>query len=411
MLGGNPEYLAKQKMTSDGYKHEIIVAATGFAQTDDPEIINAREEFSKLFERFREQTQKEKEEVKELGGLRILGTERHDSRRIDNQLRGRAGRQGDPGSSVFYLSLDDDIARIFGGERLKSLVNTLKVPEDMPISNKMFTNQIEKAQRRVEDQHYSVRKRVLSYDDVMNKQRDIIYTERDRVLSGENMHELILGMIPDVAANIVKTFADYEKDLKEWDYDGFNFELERVLLPAKTKLANIELAEVGSMEEITEVVTDKSVELYKKKAEALDKVFLEMTEDKLDFAEVERIVLLRHVDREWMDHIDAMDALRKGIWMRQLAQMDPVVAYTREGFEMFDMMNFNIKNNTVQELMKRDQFTLHRHQAVQGQAGMAGDGSSRKPIKKQPVRRDEKIGPNDQCPCNNGKKYKYCCGA
>ncbi|MDR1906538.1 MAG: preprotein translocase subunit SecA, partial [Clostridiales bacterium] len=345
MLGGNPEYLAKQRMEKDGYKHETITAATSYAKLSDPEIQKARAEYERLYGAFHAETTKEKEEVKAVGGLRIIGTERHDSRRIDNQLRGRSGRQGDPGSSVFYLSLDDDIARVFGSDRLKAVTSTLNVEENMPIANTIITKQIERAQKMIEDRHYSARKRVLSFDDVMNKQREIMYAERNKVLTGEDIHEQITGMIPAVAEGIVRAYADFDKDITTWDYEAFNYELERVLLPTGTNIITQDLAGQFDFSEMTETVAKKAVETYEARAK-------EIKDGGIDFSEIERIVLLKYVDMKWTDHIDSMDVLRKGIGLRAYGQTDPVVAYTKEGYEMFNEMNDSIRFNTVNMLMK-----------------------------------------------------------
>jgi preprotein translocase subunit SecA len=401
MLGGNPEYLAKQKMERDGYKHEVIEAATSYAKITDPEIENARREYESLYNEFRAKTSKEKEEVKSLGGLRIIGTERHDSRRIDNQLRGRSGRQGDPGSSIFYISLDDDIARVFGSDRLKAVTATLNVSEDTPIANVIITKQIERAQKMVEDRNYSVRKRVLSYDDVMNKQREIMYAERDRVLMGVNIHEEILGMIPEVAGGIIRIYADFEKDVNTWDYDAFNFELERVLLPRGENIITKELAGLYNYDDVLDAVSKRAVAVYEEKIKGLDG-------SGIDFADVERIFLLKFVDMKWTDHIDSMDVLRKGIGLRAYGQTDPVVAYQKEGFEMFGMMNDSIRFDTVNFLMKAEVSQAKRGEAQKGEAGFASDGS--KPAKKALVKAAPKVGRNDPCPCGSGKKYKDCCG-
>ncbi|MDR3293640.1 MAG: preprotein translocase subunit SecA [Clostridiales bacterium] len=407
MLGGNPEYLAKQKMEKDGYKHEDIEAATSYAKINDPAIQSAKEEYRRHYDAFRAATSKEKEEVKLAGGLRIIGTERHESRRIDNQLRGRSGRQGDPGSSIFYISLDDDIARIFGGDRLKAMTAALNVEEDMPIANVVITKQIERAQKMVEDRNYSVRKRVLSYDDVMNRQRELMYRERDKVLTGQDIHEYVVEMIPNVAASICRAYADFNKDIATWDYEAFNFELERVLLPTGTALVTQDLAGQHDFDLLAKTVTDKAVETYEKKTAEINTA---TEETGLDFGEIERIVLLKYVDMKWTDHIDSMDVLRKGIGLRAYGQVDPVVAYQKEGFEMFNEMTYGIQTETVHVLMKGE-FRVNipkRAEAQKGEATFASDGS--KPAKKAPVKKDREPGPNDPCPCGSGRKFKHCCG-
>jgi preprotein translocase subunit SecA len=458
-LGGNPEYLAKQELKRRGADDEIISAATAsFEKPEDAakkiaarvlveelerkrhekdtvrsevikavllnlpsnsaEIIKEKEKFQetiddivkkiaaakidyeKLYERFKQEIKAEKEEVKKLGGLRIVGTERHDSRRIDNQLRGRSGRQGDPGSSVFYLSLDDDITKVLDKARFSSIISSINTDEDIPITNVMVTRLMERAQKIIEDMHYSSRKRVLAYDDVMNKQREIIYGERNKVLTGEDVHDQILSMVPDVAASIIRAYADFEKDLKTWDYKAFNSELERILLPEGTNIVTPELAEKYSFDDISDAVVKKATECYENKIAAF-------ASKGVNFGEVERETLLRFVDAKWTDHIDAMDALRKGIGLRAYGQTDPVIAYTKEGFEMFGEATHAIRFETVHHLMKVERIRVGR-QAVTGEAGFASDGSGAR--KRQPIKKEKEPGPNDPCPCGSGKKYKHCCG-
>ena len=396
MLGGNPEYMAKSKMEKDGYPSDIIEAATSFAKTEDEEVLRAKAEYDRHYKAFKEITDKEKEEVVALGGLRIIGTERHESRRIDNQLRGRSGRQGDPGSSVFYISLEDDIARIFGGDKLKSVTEWLKVEEDMPISNKIISNQIEKAQKMVESRNYSVRKHVLSYDNVMNKQREIIYGERNKVLTGVDVHDQILKMIDPLAEEIIGYYADYKEDYNAWDYEDFNKSLEQRLLPAGSNLMTPELAGCFDVYKLKEAVVKLATESYEQK-------IAKAKEDGFDFSECERVFLLKNVDKQWMDHIDAMDQLRKGIGLRAYGQRDPVIAYQQEGFEMFDEMVKRIQRDTVVQLMKVE-------------VVKQDEGASKMKIgqqaaaKKAPAVSGKGVGRNDPCPCGSGKKYKNCCG-
>ncbi|HRR89722.1 MAG TPA: preprotein translocase subunit SecA, partial [Eubacteriales bacterium] len=345
MLGGNPEFLAKQKLEKDGYAPADIEAATSFLPVKTDKEREAKEEYLRLLDAFSQVTKKEKEEVIALGGLKIIGTERHESRRIDNQLRGRAGRQGDPGETVFYISLDDDVARVFGGERLKGIMSTLNPDPTVPISSAMVTRQIESAQRRVESRNFSIRKQVLSYDDVMNVQREIIYGERGKVLDGIDVHEQIVKMIPPLAAGIVQTHADYSGDYHEWDYEAFNRALEQKLLPEGTKLMNAELASCYDVKKLTDAVVKAATETYEKKIEAIKAYGF-------DFSELERIVLLRNVDQKWMDHLESMDALRQGIGLRGYGQRDPVIEFRREGFELFDDMITRIHNDTVATLLK-----------------------------------------------------------
>ena len=329
------------------------------------------------------------------GGLRIIGTERHESRRIDNQLRGRSGRQGDAGSSVFYISLEDDLARIFGGDKLQSVMGFLKVDDDTPISHGMVSKQIEKAQRMVESRNYSVRKHVLSYDDVMNKQREIIYGERMKVLKGLDIHEQILKMLDPVCEQIIGYHADYNVDFQSWDYDAFNRAIEQRLLPEGTNFMTPERASCMDVYKLKEQLIEKVTECYEAKIAAAK-------EDGVDFGDIERIVMLRTVDSKWMDHIDAMDQLRKGIGLRAYGQRDPIIAYRQEGFEMFDDMIDRIQTDTVCTLMK-----IVVEKREDGSNGMKVE---KKNAPKTAVRGSEKVGRNDPCPCGSGKKYKNCCG-
>ena len=334
------------------------------------------------------------------GGLRVIGTERHESRRIDNQLRGRSGRQGDPGSTAFYISMEDDVARIFGGDKMKSIAETMKFDDSEPIANAFITKQIERAQKMVENRNFSVRKQVLSYDDVMNAQREIIYKERGKVLDGLDVHDQILDMIGELAEEIIGYYADYKTDYNTWDYEAFNNALEQRMLPKGTDIMNPELCSCYDVYKLKDAVMKCALEAFdakKKEAEA----------DGLPFADIERTVLLKTVDAKWMDHIDAMDALRRGIGLRGYGQRDPVVAYRQEGWEMFDDMVSRIHTETASILLKA--VFVKREPAPQpGQPA----GARRKP--QEPLRpaasKGAKVGRNDPCPCGSGKKYKNCCG-
>ncbi|MBQ9276881.1 MAG: preprotein translocase subunit SecA, partial [Clostridia bacterium] len=345
MLGGNPEYQARQKMEKDGYTLEIIEKAVSPLKSEDPEVIKAKEVFKHHYDAFKANCDAEKEKVLEAGGLHIIGTERHESRRIDNQLRGRAGRQGDPGSSVFYISLEDDIARIFGGDRLKSVATMFNLPPDEAISNKMITKQIEKAQRMVEGRNYAARKQVLSYDDVINAQREIIYKERAKVLDGLDVHDQILDMIDDLAEEIISAHANYKVDYQTWDYDAFNAELEHRMLPEGSNVMTVDLCSCFNVYKLKEAVMDVALKDYEAKAE-------DAKENGIDFGAVERLVLLKNVDAKWIDHIESMDVLRRGIGLRGLGQRDPVIAYRQEGWDMFDEMVNSIHTGTASALMK-----------------------------------------------------------
>ena len=402
MLGGNPEYMAKGKLISLGYPIPVINTAISQLPTEDPEVLKARKEFKHYYDLFAKDIEAEKQEVIRLGGLRILGTERHDSRRIDNQLRGRSGRQGDPGSSIFYISMEDDVAKVFGGERLTTIANALNLDEDTPIANRIITRQIEKAQLMVEGRNFSIRKHVLSYDDVLNKQREIIYKEREKVLMGADVHEEIVKMIPDVAQEILEEYADYAEDYHTWDYDAFNAELESKLLPQGTNLMNAEVASCYDVYKLLEILVKKTEECYEAKIE-------ESKVNGIIYGDIERIILLKTVDKHWIEHIDQMDVLRKGIGLRAYGQRDPVMAFQNEGFEMFDNMIRRIQRETIMMLMKAnvEKGALPKPSTVRlGKASKAGEGGLNS---EQTFKKSETAGRNDACPCGSGKKFKNCC--
>ena len=400
MLGGNAEYLAKSEMRKMGIPEELIVEATGFNETEDKFILEARETFRKLNDKYKESIKAEADKVREAGGLFILGTERHESRRIDNQLRGRAGRQGDNGETRFYLSLEDDLMRLFGGERINTMMNTLKIDEDIPIENKMLSSVIESAQKRVESRNYSARKNVLNFDDVMNRQREVIYTQRARVLNEENVKDSVVSMIRDsIESNVSLFLADTIHD--NWNLDGLR-DFYRGFLTADDDFVYT-TRELGDIEkkDIVEMLVDRAMNIYSQREELYGEEIMR---------EIERVVLLRTVDSKWMDHIDAMDELKRGIHLRAYGQHDPVVEYRNEGFDMFEELIASIREDTsrlvltanfkVNENIEREQVAKPTN-AIHGES----DGT----VKKQPVRKVQKIGRNDPCPCGSGKKYKNCC--
>ena len=395
MLGGNAEYQAKQKMEKDGYPIEVIELASSPHASQEPEIVEAKEVYKHHYDAFKAICDEEKEKVVALGGLRIIGTERHESRRIDNQLRGRSGRQGDPGSTVFYISMEDDVARIFGGDKMKAIAQTFNLGDDVPISNGIITKQIEKAQRLVEGRNYSIRKQVLSYDDVMNVQREIIYKERGKVLDGMDVHEQIIDMIDDLAEEIIGYYADYKTDYQTWDYAAFNQALEKRMLPQGTNLMTPELCSCFDVYKLKDAVLKVAVKDYNDKIEALEK-------DGFDFKELERVVLLKTVDAKWMDHIDAMDALRRGIGLRGYGQRDPLIAYREEGLEMFEDMVSRIHTETASILLK-----IHVEKKEDGAPATVRQNIA---TAQQSVATQKKVGRNDPCPCGSGLKYKNCCG-
>jgi preprotein translocase subunit SecA len=442
-LGGNAEYLAKASMRKQGIEDELIAEATGFAETDDEDILEARKIFSELNEKYSEEIKEEADKVREAGGLFIIGTERHESRRIDNQLRGRAGRQGDPGKSRFFLSTEDDLMRLFGGDRMKAMLSRMNVDEDMPIENKMLTNIIENSQEKVELRNFGIRKDVLQYDDVLNKQREIIYTQRDQVLDGENIHDSIIKMIDEhVEASVNHFLPDDIRDnwnihsLIDTYYDWAITDRDKYKFSAED-LENIE------PDEIKEMISEDAKEIYAEN----EKLLPEET-----IREMERVYLLRSVDTHWMDHIDNMEQLKAGIHLRSYGQHDPVVEYRLEGFDMFDEMIASIHEDTIKLMLTQPKRIYEQQKrreaiaaakrlaaqkaayerlgsenedeaAVEEQSDVVKNALKRKKVAEptatsgdgtdtvnKTIRKGKKIGRNDPCPCGSGKKYKKCCG-
>ena len=397
MLGGNAEYMAKAEMRRMQYPEELISEADAHSDTDNEEILEARKTFQELNNKYKEETKGEADEVREAGGLYIIGTERHESRRIDNQLRGRAGRQGDPGMSRFYISLEDDLMRLFGGERITQMMNTLKVDENTPIEAGMLTKTIEGAQKKIEGRNFGIRKNVLQYDDVMSRQREIIYGQRDQVLNGEDLRDQIVKMIEQAIEAQVDKYLPAATLRDDWDLNGLREHYMGWLIgpdDLQYDETEMEKLEPGF---VKDELTKKAMEQYEAREQAYgDKVMREL----------ERVILLKNVDREWMDHIDAMEELQKGIRLRAYAQRDPVVEYRLEGFDMFDEMIATIRENTARMMLTvqlRTQEEPKREQVAKPTATSA-DGTDTA----QPVRKGKKIGPNDPCPCGSGKKFKKC---
>lgn len=393
VLGGNPEFLAKQEMKKKGYADEILALVDSYADIKDEEVLEARRIYREFYEKFKLQTDEEAKKVVAVGGLHIIGTERHESRRIDNQLRGRSGRQGDPGSSRFYISLEDDLMRLFGGERIMNLIDTLKMPEDEPLEHNLLTKSIENAQRKVEGNNFGIRKHVLKYDDVMNKQREIIYGERRKVLEGENLRSHIQNNVRKLVEEAVNIYTGQSKNQEEWNIAG----LEKYI----TGLFNINkfITSLDIKNYTSESLIDKIMEMAEERYKLKEAEFGEER-----FREIERVVLLQVVDTKWMDHIDAMDQLRQGIGLRAYGQEDPVRAYQNEGFDMFNEMIHNIWEDTVKFLYRVENPEKIRRKKV-AEPIVTGDAESNKP-----VRNEKKVGRNDPCPCGSGKKYKKCCG-
>ena len=399
LLGGNPEYLAKQDLRNKGISEEDIDMASSFVQDVSDEIKALREEYNRLLEEHKKVTDAEKEEVIKVGGLYILGTERHESRRIDNQLRGRAGRQGDPGKSQFFISLEDDLARRFGGERMKRIYSIFKVDEYTPIQSKVLSRSIENAQRTIEGQNFGIRRNVIQYDDVMNTQRMVIYEERMKVLRGENVHENILKLIPDYVERVVKECVDYSQNLNKWDYEKLNRVLQDKVLPLGIEFLDEDKCAKWDYEYFMKKLLDKTVEEYE------NKITRYREEENIDYYAIERDVLLTNVDKKWIDHIDNMDRLKRGISLRSFANEDPINPFKREGLEMFEEMVESIQTDTVFLLLKMElrKEPIRKPAPVNLQTSNGGNVT----VKNSAVK---EIGRNDPCPCGSGKKYKNCCG-
>ena len=394
LLGGNPEFLAKRELRQNGMDELLIEAATGHEETDDDSIIEARAEYNEAYNRIKKDTDKQHDAVVAVGGLHIIGTERHESRRIDNQLRGRAGRQGDPGSTRFYVSLEDELMQRFGGERIKLMMQRISPEDDMPLDMKLLSKQIESAQKRVETHNFEIRKNVLQYDDVMNKMREIIYSQRRRVLMGEDIHDSIMEMVNESVTAKLDQCASASVSSGEWDMMALYSELSQLLGADFTG----QLHGITSRKELEEKTTSLVDALYAKKE-------AEISGAGIDMREVERVVLLKAVDSHWMDHIDAMDQLRQGIGLQALGQKDPVVAYRNMGFDMFDEMVLGIREQTVRNLFHVTvRLAPQQREQIAKPVEVSGDN------KPQPKRTDKKPGRNDPCPCGSGLKYKNCCG-
>ena len=460
LLGGNPEYLAKKRLREEGVEHDTIERATSFIDLgDDEEAKRVRERYNELYKSYKEKTDEEKKQVIAAGGLCIIGTERHESRRIDNQLRGRSGRQGDVGVSIFFISLEDDLMVRFGGERMKRIYEMSKMEEDESLESKMLTNLIEYAQKQIEGRNFGIRKNVLQYDDVMNKQRTIMYAERMRVIRGENVHEQVLKYIPGYVEGVVREAVNADDMPEKWSEDDLNTAIERYLIPEGSHFVTREKLEKWDLEIALKRISEKTAKCYEEK---IARIHEEMPQ--VDFGKVERDVLLSFVNSNWIDHIDAMDQLRKGITLRAYGQTDPVIAYKQEGFAMFDEMVERIQERTIRFLLKcqikaqprpvqRIFPTANRapeqanapQQAQQPQAAeqarpapaapqqeQQGGGANVSPVGPEAMpkavdvnslrtsgevkfnpatmKKEKKVGPNDPCPCGSGLKYKKCHG-
>ncbi len=401
-LGGNDEQMAVATMKKEGYSEELLVEATGYADTDDEEILAARARYNELLEEYDVQVKKDAEIVRAAGGLYILGTERHESRRIDNQLRGRAGRQGDPGESSFYISMEDDLMRLFGSERIQKMMENLGIADDEPIDQKILSGAIENAQKKIEGRNFSIRKHVLEYDDVMNTQRETIYSQRLKVLSGEDVSGNILSMIDTTIENAVHAAVGEHQVITEEMIDTLRHRFQGIFIgPEDFTYTDEELDDLHA-EGLVNELKDLAHKAYKEKEENVGSPIMR---------ELERVILLRNVDSKWMEHIDAMTELRNGIGLRAYGQHDPVIEYKREGFDMFDAMIDAIREDTVRMIflaqIRRQEEPKREQVAHETSAQGTDDGSEVKPT---PHRAEAKVGRNDPCPCGSGLKYKKCCG-
>ena len=400
MLGGNAEYMATNDLRKAGYTDEVIADATGYAETDNPEILEARQLFADKLRQHKAEISGEADRVRQAGGLFIIGTERHDSRRIDNQLRGRAGRQGDPGETRFYISLEDDLMRLFGGERVQAAMERMNIDEDMPIESKMLTRSIQQAQTTVESRNFQARKSVLEYDDVMNKQREIIYGQRRQVLEGMDVKDVIMNMMNTSITHLVQNAFSGVHHLDMTSCQELLRQVEGLYFPKYAVRFSQEQLDAMDAQAVIDAFTQAAAAYYQQKEDEFTAPVMR---------EVERVVLLRVVDEYWMEHIDAMSDLRQGIRLRAYAQTDPIIAYKKESLEMFEEMIAAIQDETVRRLysvrLKKNEEVKRERVANATSESVGGDGT----VKKQP-RKVKKIGRNEPCPCGSGKKYKNCCG-
>ncbi len=402
VLGGNAEYLAKADLRKAGYEDEIISEATGFADTDNQVINDARQLYTELMQRYKKESDTEAEKVREAGGLFIIGTERHESRRIDNQLRGRAGRQGDPGETRFFMSLEDDLMRLFGGERIQSMMNAIGAEDDMPIEAKILTNSIQSAQMKVEARNFGIRKNVLQFDDVMNRQREIIYSQRAKVLDGEDISEIVKVMVKETIDGTVDRYLVDKEVHDNWNLEGLrDYFLGWLTTADDLRYDTQQLGDISD-QEIKDMINERAMKLYAMREKQFTSPIMR---------EIERVVLLRIVDTKWMQHIDDMEELKRGMYLRSYAQKDPVVEYRIEGFDMFDAMIESIREDTVKLMftiqLRTNEEPKREQVAKPTQEAGGSDGS----LEQRPAKRSiTKVGRNDPCPCGSGKKYKKCCG-
>ena len=398
LLGGNPEFMAKQKMRELGFTDEQLEFCTSFVETDNEELNKMRERYRKAYNEFKVVTDAEKKKVIAVGGLHIIGTERHESRRIDNQLRGRAGRQGDPGSSVFYVSMEDELIRRFGGDQMKKIVTMFKMDEDTPYQFKMLSHRIEASQKRIEGFNFSARSNVLRYDDVLNAQRTIVYDERNRVLDGANVHEEVIDMIRELTEDVVYDHISDDSMYDEWNLEELNNALNAKVFVPDYNLVTPEVVEGLAAEEAAEKISANAIAYYQKKCD-------ELTALNINFEAIERAIMLKVVDTLWMDHLDYMNMLRNEIGLRAYGNHDPVIAYKEEGYELFDKMITTIREEVATFLMH---VRIDIQPIIQKTKPVVMVDNN--PEKSNAKTNKSVVGRNDSCPCGSGKKYKNCCG-
>jgi preprotein translocase subunit SecA len=397
ILGGNPEFMARRELRQNGADEAVLEEAVGHAETQDEQVLELRTAYNRAFENYKKQTDAEHEKVVALGGLHIIGTERHESRRIDNQLRGRSGRQGDPGSTRFYVSLEDELMLRFGADRVKAFMERISPDDEIPIDVGIITKQIESAQKRVESHNFEIRKNVLQYDDIMNKQREIIYGQRRRVLMGEDIKNSVFDMIRGEIQKQADTYCPADVKPAEWDIAGLAGAAGDIIGRRPSEIFPEEILAKPERDTVVDCVMESAEKSYAEKEQ-------NVTEAGIDMREVERVVLLKSVDSHWMDHIDAMDQLKQGIGLRAYGQKDPVMEYRNEGFEMFDEMVAGIQAQTARMLYHVSVKAPQQREQLAKPIEPAGDS------RPEPARKGQKVGRNDPCPCGSGKKYKNCCG-
>ena len=406
MLGGNLEFIVRSELAKKGYTPEEIELAITPIHNDNPRVIEAKKDMKEIEDKYKPEIQKEKEKVIVAGGLRIIGSERHESRRIDNQLRGRSGRQGDPGASRFYIAMDDDLMKLFGSDKMTKVIDALGIPDDMPIEQKMLTSTIESAQKKVEGRNYTIRKNVLEYDDVMNQQREIIYSQRREVIESDNVYDIVKKLYAGIISSIVKEYFTSADSITSIDYNAVNAVLRNLF--SEDNIIKQEDIKSLDEEDMTELLTQKIDDIYQMRVEEAKKLNIEA-----EFNKIAKYLVLNTVNQKWMDHIDAITALKEGIGLRAYAQTNPLEAYKIESFNMFEELVKSIREESVKAVFslkpKRKEQVVNV-KMTNNVTNLMTNASGEDTPKRKPVKAEKKVGRNDPCPCGSGKKYKNCCG-